>query len=105
MEEAERLADRIVVMREGAVVATGTPATLGGRDRAAGDRHVHAPAGVRPDELPRAALERRGRGVEMALRAAVADLHELTGLGARPRTSSSPSSRSAGRRSRTSTWS
>ena len=35
MEEAERLADRIVVMARGEIVADGTPATLGGRDRAA----------------------------------------------------------------------
>jgi ABC-2 type transport system ATP-binding protein len=34
MEEAERLADRIVVMARGEVVAGGAPATLGGRDRA-----------------------------------------------------------------------
>ena len=36
MEEAERLADRIAVMRDGVIVATGTPATLGGRNRATG---------------------------------------------------------------------
>ncbi len=34
MEEAERLADRIVVMVQGRIVADGTPATLGGRNRA-----------------------------------------------------------------------
>ena len=34
MEEAERLADRIVVMVQGRIVADGTPATLGGRHRA-----------------------------------------------------------------------
>ena len=34
MEEAERLADRIVVLRDGEVVGSGTPRTLGGRDRA-----------------------------------------------------------------------
>ena len=35
LEEAERLADRIVVLRRGRVIAEGTPRTLGARDRAA----------------------------------------------------------------------
>jgi ABC-2 type transport system ATP-binding protein len=34
LEEAERLADRIAVIENGRIVAQGTPATLGGRDRA-----------------------------------------------------------------------
>ena len=34
LDEAERLADRIAVMVAGTIVAEGTPATLGGRDRA-----------------------------------------------------------------------
>jgi ABC-2 type transport system ATP-binding protein len=34
MDEAEALADRIAVIAHGAIVAEGTPATLGGRDRA-----------------------------------------------------------------------
>ena len=34
MDEVERLADRIAVLRGGRIVATGTPATLGGRDLA-----------------------------------------------------------------------
>ena len=44
MEEAERLADRIVVMARGEIVADGTPATLGGRDRAAAVDLLHAAA-------------------------------------------------------------
>ena len=44
MEEAERLADRIVVMARGEVVAEGAAATLGGRDRAGRGRHVLAAA-------------------------------------------------------------
>src|SRR5205085_3914838 len=35
MDEAEALADRIMVLRAGQIVAEGTPATLGGRDHAA----------------------------------------------------------------------
>ena len=46
MEEAERLADRIVVMARGEIVADGTPATLGGRDRAAGVVSFTLPPGA-----------------------------------------------------------
>jgi ABC-2 type transport system ATP-binding protein len=46
MEEAERLADRIAVMREGVIVATGTPATLGGRTRARRPVAVTQPEGL-----------------------------------------------------------
>ena len=35
LEEAERLADRVGVIAAGRIVAVGTPADLGGRDRAA----------------------------------------------------------------------
>jgi ABC-2 type transport system ATP-binding protein len=51
MEEAERLADRIAVMRDGVIVATGTPATLGGRNRATGTIAFTLPEGVELDEL------------------------------------------------------
>ena len=65
MEEAERLADRIVVMARGEIVADGTPATLGGRDRAAAIDLVHAAAGRR-----RAAARREVRTSAAASRCA-----------------------------------
>ena len=53
MEEAERLADRIAVLRGGEIVATGTPRTLGGRDRAAARIDVHAARRtLAPGDLP-----------------------------------------------------
>ena len=79
MEEAERLADRIAVMRDGVIVATGTPATLGGRNRATGTIAFTLPVGVELDELaPGASLDEEHR-VVMSSAAPMADLHELTG--------------------------
>ena len=48
MDEAEHLADRIVILRAGAIVAEGTPATLGARDRAEAELEFTPPAGVAP---------------------------------------------------------
>jgi ABC-2 type transport system ATP-binding protein len=79
MEEAERLADRIAVMRDGVIVATGTPATLGGRNRATGTIGFTLPDGVELGELaPGASLDDERR-VVMSSGAPMADLHELTG--------------------------
>ena len=59
MEEAERLADRIVVMARGEVVAEGTPATLGGRDRAAAVVTFSLPGGM--PAPPVGEVDARGR--------------------------------------------
>jgi len=59
MEEAERLADRIVVMARGEVVAEGTPATLGGRDRAAAVVTFSLPGGM--PAPPVGEVDERGR--------------------------------------------
>ena len=52
MDEAEALADRIVVLKGGEIVAEGTPVTLGGRDRAAYQITFTLPPGVAIGELP-----------------------------------------------------
>jgi ABC-2 type transport system ATP-binding protein len=52
MEEAEALADRVVVVVAGRVVAEGTPDTLGGRDQAPATIRFRLPAGIRIEELP-----------------------------------------------------
>jgi ABC-2 type transport system ATP-binding protein len=57
MEEAEALADRVIVVVAGRVVAEGTPDTLGGRDQAPATVRFRLPAGIGFDELP----EFRGR--------------------------------------------
>jgi ABC-2 type transport system ATP-binding protein len=60
MDEAEALADRIVVLRAGRIVAEGTPSTLAGRDRAPYQITFTIPDGAAFDELPSVAvLERR----------------------------------------------
>jgi ABC-2 type transport system ATP-binding protein len=77
MEEAERLADRIVVMAHGEIVAAGTPATRGGRDRAAAIVSFTLPPGA--GEPPTGAtVDERGRVVLRTGRP-MAELHELTG--------------------------
>jgi len=79
MEEAERLADRIVVLTDGLVRAEGPPATLGARDRAAATVRFTLPAGA---ELPGALAARAGavRGrVELVSASPMTDLHALSG--------------------------
>jgi ABC-2 type transport system ATP-binding protein len=56
MDEAQALADDIVVLGAGQVVATGTPDSLGGRDTAALHIRFRLPAGVGPLALPVEAL-------------------------------------------------
>jgi ABC-2 type transport system ATP-binding protein len=52
LEEAEYLADRIIVVAGGTIVAEGTPRTLGGRDRRPAEVTFTLPAGVGPEALP-----------------------------------------------------
>jgi ABC-2 type transport system ATP-binding protein len=77
MEEAERLADRIVVMARGEIVADGTPTTLGGRDRAAAIVSFTLPPGA-GDPPCGAAVDERGH-VALRTERPMAELHELTG--------------------------
>jgi ABC-2 type transport system ATP-binding protein len=58
MEEAQALADRVIVIVAGRVVAEGTPDTLGGRDRAPATLRFRLPAGVGMDALPRVSARR-----------------------------------------------
>jgi ABC-2 type transport system ATP-binding protein len=77
MEEAERLADRIVVMARGEIVADGTPATLGGRDRAAAIVSFTLPPGA--GEPPLGTSVDGDGHVELRTERPMAELHELTG--------------------------
>jgi ABC-2 type transport system ATP-binding protein len=79
MEEAERLADRIVVLVDGQIRAEGPPATLGGRDKAAATIAFTLPLGTAlPPALASNAVV-RGEHVEVRSREPMADLHELSG--------------------------
>src|SRR5262249_23036321 len=60
MDEAEQLADRIVVLARGEIVAQGTPGSLGGRDREAAVIAFTAPPGL-PERF--GAVEADGRAV------------------------------------------
>jgi len=81
MDEAEFLADRILVLAGGEIVAEGTPASLGGRDRSAARITFTLPADVLPASLPPPfAVLARGNGgrVETRSTAPVDDLRTLT---------------------------
>jgi len=56
MDEAQALADRVVLLSGGAVVADGEPAALGGRDARQARISFRLPAGCTPADLPLAAL-------------------------------------------------
>jgi ABC-2 type transport system ATP-binding protein len=95
MDEAEALADRIAVIRDGRIVAEGEPETLAGRDSSAYEVSFKAPAAIDAGEIPliEATLCERippGRirlstsSVELTLRGlsewAVSEGHELLDL-------------------------
>ena len=55
MDEAQHLADRVVVINRGEIVASGTPETIGGRAKAAARIRFELPPGVEPPALAVAA--------------------------------------------------
>ncbi|MFF7632073.1 ABC transporter ATP-binding protein [Kitasatospora sp. NPDC008050] len=78
MEEAQALADRVAVLAGGRIVAEGTPATLGGRDRDRTLIRFTLPSEHRGAEPPLATGRGAGRyTVETA--EPTAALHQLTG--------------------------
>jgi ABC-2 type transport system ATP-binding protein len=52
MDEAEALADRIVILAAGKIVASGTPQTIGGRSAGATVISFTLPEGMAADEVP-----------------------------------------------------
>ncbi|MCC9311654.1 ABC transporter ATP-binding protein [Kitasatospora sp. RB6PN24] len=71
MDEAEHLADRVMVIADGRIVAEGAPGTIGGRQRAAAEIRFTLPSDTPVDRLPdpvRAALV-DGDGGRLLLRA------------------------------------
>jgi ABC-2 type transport system ATP-binding protein len=81
MDEAEFLADRIIVLAGGEIVAEGTPATLGGRDRSAARITFTLPERVAEDDLPppfAEAARAKGGRVETRSTAPLDDLRTLT---------------------------
>jgi ABC-2 type transport system ATP-binding protein len=83
MDEAEYLADRIVVVAAGRVVAEGTPANLGGRNTMPSSITFSLPTGTAVHDLPtglsgRATPTRSGR-VELSSTAPLDDVERLAG--------------------------
>jgi ABC-2 type transport system ATP-binding protein len=78
MAEANALADRVVVLSAGRVVADGTPAALGGRDAAAVRITFALPAGTSAADLPVPAVA-AGERVLVETSRPTATLHQLTG--------------------------
>ena len=80
MEEAEYLADRIVVLAAGRIVAEGTPTTLGGRDTEGLTVRFSLPAGTAASELPRQVTDAQVDSEDGVVEARAAD--PLPALGA-----------------------
>jgi ABC-2 type transport system ATP-binding protein len=82
MDEAQHLADRVAVLAHGRIVAQGTPADLGGRDRGAVVVRFQAPAAMGVGDLPpalRPLAEARGPEVLLRTPDPTRVLHALTG--------------------------
>ena len=78
MAEAQALADRVVLLNGGAVVAEGPPAGLGGHDAERARISFRLPSGVPAADLPVPASVHNGAVVLETARP-VEDLHRLTG--------------------------
>jgi len=83
MDEAQTLADHVAVIVAGEIVAEGTPATLGGRDRELSDISFTLPAGAAvaslPGELASLARLREDGRVHMSIGDPAGALHALSG--------------------------
>ena len=82
MDEAQELADRVAVVVGGVIVAAGTPADLGGRDRAPTQIRFDLPDGLAAADLPDlgdARVAAEGATVLVVTDTGVADTNRLTG--------------------------
>jgi ABC-2 type transport system ATP-binding protein len=78
MEEAQILADRVVVLSGGRVAAAGTPSTIGGRDTATARISFALPAGVAATDLPFPAATDGNGGLVVETDSATETLQRLT---------------------------
>jgi len=78
MEEAQRLADRIVVIAQGRIVADGTPETIGGRDHGATVVRFVLPAGAALEDVPVAGAALVDGIVSISTDGPTRVLHDLT---------------------------
>jgi ABC-2 type transport system ATP-binding protein len=59
MDEAQALADRVAIMRDGEIIAIGAPDELGGRDARPAEIRFHMPVGYSLGDLPDGYLQSR----------------------------------------------
>jgi ABC-2 type transport system ATP-binding protein len=79
MDEVEALADRVAVLSDARIVATGTPSSLGGRDLGAVTIRFGLPDGVVAAELPLPVEPATDGTVEIHTEDELRVLHTLTG--------------------------
>jgi ABC-2 type transport system ATP-binding protein len=79
MEEAQALADRVVVIAGGRIVAEGPPESIGGRASASVQIRFSLPEGVDPACLPVSGVTSAGSEVVVETSEPIRVLHELTG--------------------------
>jgi ABC-2 type transport system ATP-binding protein len=82
MDEAQYLADRVAVMRDGEIIAIGRPDELGGRDIRPAEIRFSLPSTVAPGDLPPLPIESRsldGDRVVLNTREAVRAVNLITG--------------------------
>ena len=79
MDEVEALADRVAVLSNARIVATGTPSSLGGRDAGVATIRFGLPAGIEPGDLPVPADSVDERRVEIRTEDELKVLHALSG--------------------------
>ncbi len=82
MDEAQTLADRVAIIKEGLIVAVGRPGEIGGTGSATTSITFALPAGMAAPELPAPAggrLSARAGGYEMSTTSPTADLAALCG--------------------------
>ena len=78
MDEAQALADRVIVIAAGRIVAEGTPESIGGRADADAQIRFVLPSGVTIDQLPVAAQDAGDGAVVITTSTPTAILHTLT---------------------------
>jgi ABC-type multidrug transport system ATPase subunit len=81
MDEAQHLANRVAVMRDGQIIAAGRPDELGGRELRPSEIRFALPAGVTLTALPQlngAEVRQEGEQVCIASQAGVAATHAIT---------------------------
>ena len=103
MDEAQALADRVVLLSGGVVVAAGRPAELGGRDRSQARITFTLPDGCPVTGLPLPAETRPDGLIEVETGNPTAALHQLTGW-AMDRVTVSPSSSVPWRNAQSVSW-